>query len=973
MNVPAPRGLAVAATAALALAAPAAAQLYDPAYRFRTLETDHFRVHFHQGEEALAQEVARTAERAHAVLAPRLGHAPAGRTEVVLSDDTDDANGLTTPYPYNTIRLYAVPPSSSSELNAHRDWLSTLVFHEYVHVLHLDNVGGLPGFLDAIFGRILFPNGFEPGWMVEGIAVHHEADGEPAPGTGRNASALFDMYARALAMEPPGFPRLDQASNVPLDWPLGSVPYLLGGRFMAWIEGRYGQEAMKGFLHDQGSQLWPYAPGWTAERWFGGKDLRTLWAEYGAAERQRFEAQLSWVRGRPLTAPRRLTTRGGIAATPRWSPDGTFIAYAHRSLDERSGVFRVTPDGRDLGRAAIADGNGSLALRSPREAVVAITEVWHEHRLYDDLWRVDLGTGARTRLTDGARASEPALGPDGAQVIYVIHRDGGRVALARRPVGGGQEELLFERAGAEVAAPAVSPDGARIAFELHEGGRRDIALLTLADRQVTRVTDDDAIDLTPAFTPDGGTLLFASDRGGIYNLYAWDAATGGIRQVTNVESGAFAPEVSPDGKTIAFLTYSRAGYDVATLPYDPGGWLEPIAASAAPALAAPAAATADLPSRPYSPWRTLAPRWWLPVWGVDGEGPIWGAMTGGSDVLARHQYAVQGWWSTKARDPGWAAAYVGGWSWPQLDLSTSRFVDSAPGGRGFEADTSAGAGLTLTFMRLASVTSLRLGWLGTWYDVRGTSAHAPASWQLGRADGFLSDLSLGLVYSDARRYVHSVSPEEGRTLALQVLGAAKELGSDYYVQRARGSIAQYLRVPGTRHVVLALRAGGGAANGSIGLHAPFELGGVPQADLTSLLLGTASAQANLLRGYPLNALDGSGYVLGNVELRFPLSAFERGYSTWPIFLRRVHGAVFADLGDAFDLPRQLPFAGHRFDARALRLGAGAELRSELVLGYALVTDIRLGVAHAFGRVFQGQSRDPDGSAVEVYLTVGPSF
>lgn len=913
--------------------------------------------------------MAQDAERAHALLVPALGHAPSARTEVVLSDDTDDANGSATPLPYDTIRLYAVPPSDLSELNDYRDWVSALVFHEYVHILHLGEVGGFPGLANRLFGRLFFPNGLVPGWMIEGMAVLHEGDGEP-PGAGRNRSALFDMYARALATEPPGFPSLDAVSNPMVEWPLGSVPYLLGGRFMASIEARHGRAAVAGYLADQGSQLWPYAPGFGAERWFG-KDFLALWAEYRAAEEARFAEQLARVRQRPVTRPTRLTWHGGQAETPRWSPDGSFIAYFRSTLDRRSGLFRIAPDGRELGRAARIDANGALALRSPREAVVAITEVWREHRVYDDLWLVDLETGGRRRLTDGARATDPALTPDGAAVVYVRRDTGGAMRLARRPLAGGPEELLFSRPGAQLYAPEPSPDGRRVVFGLHADGHRDLALWE--DGKVTRITDDDAIDASPTWTPDGRFVLFSSDRGGIYNLYAWEAATGAIRQVTNVESGAFQPAVSPDGRTVAFVTYSRAGFDVAAIPLDPATWLEPI--PAAPPIALPAAAApAPLPSRPYAPWGTLAPRWWFPVWGSDGAGAIFGAVTGGSDVLGRHAYALQAWWSAVGGEPGYSVAYAGGWSWPRLDLSSSRFIDTAPGGtRGLEADTSFGAGATFTASRLTSGLALRLGWDATIYDVLGERRRAPIPELIGAGDGFLSELSVRIAYSDARRFAHSISPEEGRTVSLSLRAAGPELGSDFQVARARGSYAEYLRVPGTDHTVLALRVGGGVAHGSIGTRAPYRLGGAATADPLSLVLGTAAAPSDQLRGYPFGWLEGTGFAAGSLELRFPVATPAWGHSTWPVFLRRLHGAVFADLGDAFDLPGELPFAGHAFEARSLRLGAGAELRAEVVLGYWLPTDVHLGLAHAFGRVFRGEARDGSVDDVAVYLTVGPSF
>ena len=963
---------ALAAAALAAFAALARAQPYDPAFRWRTVETPHFRIHHHQGEEALAQDVAREAERAHAYLAPRLGHAPARRTEIVLSDDVDDANGSATPLPYNTIRLYAVPPSSASVLQDYRDWLREVVQHEYVHILHLDRVGGFPDVFNSIFGKLWVPNGFLPLFLIEGLAVTNESEGDPL--AGRNASALFDMYARAIALEEP-FPRLEHATNAFLDWPVGNVPYLLGGRFVGFLQARYGPASLAGFAADQGRAVWPWAPSSAGERWFGGKDFPALWSEYAQAERAYALGRRAWIRLRPVTAPAPLTRRGGMVQTPRFSPDGRFIAYQSRGLDDRPGLRRVTLDGRDLGLVTGVELNGTLALRSPREAVVAIGEVHREFRLVDDLWLVDLETGSRRRLTRGARASDPDVSADGRTAVYVRRTGAGGMALVRRAVDGGEEDVLYAHGGAQVFMPRISRDG-RVAFELHEGGRRDIAVWQ--DGRVERVTDDDALDTGPAWTPDGRYLLFASDRGGVVNLHAWEPATGALRQVTNVELGAFQPDVSPDGKTIAFATYSKAGFDVATIPFDEATWMPPFEAPPPPIFPREPAG-AELSSRPYRPWATLPPTFWLPLASTDGAGDVYGALTGGADVLLHHIWALQAWWSVDGREPGYSALYQGTWSWPRLDVSSNVVLDASPGppARLQRVWTYADAGLTFTWTRLARALTLRTGWSGTRYESVEPGRPTLAPDRLHFRDGFLSDASADLRYSDARRYVHSISAEEGRTASLRLRLADPAIGSDYAVSRASASLAQYARIPFTRHSVAALRLAAGLARGSLGLDAPFELGGLSQLDPASLVPGTIVVGANQLRGYPGGQFGGTGFVLGNLELRVPFGAPLLGRSTWPIFLRRVHGAAFLDAGETFDRPGELGFAGHPFEWRELRFSTGAELRLEIVLAYNLRTDLRLGVAQPLGPLLgSGRAADRaiglDGRPV-FYVVLGPSF
>ncbi len=1022
------------ALALAAASAPRPAPAEDPRHAWRTIETPHFQLHYHEGEEALARRAAGAAERAHALLVPLLGHAPEGRTQVVLSDDADEANGSAQVFPYDLVRLLATPPESLSELNDYEDWVFSLVAHEYTHILHMDRVEGVPRAVNRVFGRILVPNGVVPPWMTEGLAVLHEGGAS----RGRNHSAIFDMYARAIFLDGgAGALRLDEVSNQPLDWPLGDLWYLLGGRFMAFLRARVGDAGIADLAGDQAAQVWPYALGSLAERHFQGRSLEALWAEFVASERARWAAQIAEVRRRPPAAPARLTRRGARVLHPRWSPDGRSIVYLDGGLDERAALRRVSAGGDDLGAATNVEGNGTLAARSAREVLFAATDRFREYRSYDDLYLVDLETRRRARVTWGERATDPDVAPGGATAVYVARSGAGEHALRRVRLDGGRPETLFARPGAQLGSPRLSPDGKRIAFELQEGGRRDIAVWEAG--AVSRITDDDAIDTGPAWAPDGRRLFFASDRSGIYNLYAWEpspgrtstdvsgatgpawpaaiptansieapipsatrtspaiatpAATpahaasttarppllpGTLRQVTNVESGAFEPDVSPDGSTLVFVTYSRAGYDLATLPVDPSRWLDPPAAPARPPDPAERYdAAPEYPDRGYRPWQTLAPTYWLPIVGSDGAGTTLGAFTAGGDAVGLHAWALQAQWSLSARDLDYDLAYAGAWMFPELAVGSRRVVSTAPGDTSRVESVWTPLEVSLVFPRshLDRTQALAVSWRGTSY--RGLfqkaplAPGAPPSYE----NGFASELGLGVAYGDALRFVRSISPEEGRLLSLSVRFASPALGGDFRYARARASLAQYLRVPGTRHVVLAARLGAGLAAGTLGGRMPFSLGGIPPPTLADLLLGVGSPP-DQLRGYPDGALAGTVLLDGNLELRFPLVAPQLGHATWPVWLRRIHGAIFLDAGTAY-LPAEDggPGVGLR-GLSSLRFGTGAELRLEVVLGYYLRTDVRLGVARGLGPLlapWRNGKPAPDPLAeTQVYVTVGPSF
>ncbi|HVP66585.1 MAG TPA: BamA/TamA family outer membrane protein [Anaeromyxobacteraceae bacterium] len=996
--------------ALLLVGAPAAArpQPYDPRLRWLTLETPHFQLHYYAGEEALARRTAGALERAHELMQPFLPWDP-GRTQVVLADNSDDENGSATPFPYNTIRLIGTPPDSLSELNDYSDWLLSLSAHEYTHILHLGRVSGIPAGIDAILGPIWLPNAMVPSWLSEGLAVLHES----GPGHGRNASALFDMYARAMVTEGGLFP-LPEVSNLPLDWPLGTTWYLLGGRFLSFLCERYGPGAIAAFVDEQGRWVWPFAIGVVAEHHFGGKDFQDLWREFAAELAARYAAQLADVRSRPVTAPNWLTRRGAQVLHPRWAPDGSFIAYWDEGLDGPQGLRRVTAEGQDLGLAAEVNADGTFALRSPREAIVAIADYYDYYWFYGDLYRLDLETGRRERLTRGERATEPDVLPGGEFVAYVARVGPGEMALKRLWLSTGRTEVLFRRAGSQVYHPSISPDGRRIAFELQADGRRDIVVWEAGC--VAWVTNDDAIDTGPSWMPDG-RLLFSSDRSGIYDVYVFDPASpdafalpepappaplsvpepatflslvppllapaeplalaprapvpvvpGRVRQVTNSEMGALEPEPSPDGRRLAYVSYSRAGYDLAWAPIDESTWTE-----ARPAGPRPAGITYDespeYPSHPYDPLPTLRPFYWLPTFGWDAAGFTLGALTSGADVVGLHSWALTLSWSFGTASPVYDLAYVGSWLRTPLVADSNRYVAYAPGLTGVleEVWTPLRVSVLAPVRELYETMTLSFGWSGTFFR-----AINPPPGALPLRNGFRSMVSGSVSYSDARQFVNSISNVMGIQATLAGGLTSPALGSDYNYALAQAAFNGYLRVPWTEQVVLALHLSVGTSQGDFGGQVPFSLGGVPppnvaQVLLTALGFAQTGAQPDQLRGYPEGIFTGSHLTSGTLELRFPIVAPQWGISTWPVYLRRISGALFVDSGIAW-----VPVPEYAWWQR-VRLGAGGEARFELVVGFVLPLVVRVGIGQGLGAPFApGHPHDPY-AETELYVTLGDAF
>jgi TolB protein len=156
----------------------------------------------------------------------------------------------------------------------------------------------------------------------------------------------------------------------------------------------------------------------------------------------------------------------------------------------------------------------------------------------------------------------PAWSPDGQWLAYVSFESklsGVYVQLVRT----GERRLVSARAGIN-GAPAWSPDGHKLALTLGgSSGNPDIYVLDLTSQNLTRLTDDPAIDTEPEWAPDGRSLYFTSDRAGSPQIYQIGASGGRPKRITFEGNYNARPRVSADGTELAMVTLDGSGYHVA--------------------------------------------------------------------------------------------------------------------------------------------------------------------------------------------------------------------------------------------------------------------------------------------------------------------------------------------------------------------------------------------------------------------------
>jgi len=905
------RSAALGAALLLSVARAAQAQLV-PNDDWRTLETSHFRVHFTPPLEEQARRAAVNAERAYTQLARELVP-PRGPIDVVIADNVDYVNGYATPFPTNRIVVFAHPPTDASGLRHYDDWNALVLTHELVHVFHLDRVRGIWRVGQAVLGRnpLLFPNAYSPSWVIEGLAVYYETR---LTGMGRLEGSEHSMIARAAVLAG-RVPTLQELAPGTSRFPGGAVVYIYGSLLFDYLARTRGPGTIREFVERTSKSPLPFVLTQPSRGAFG-VSFQTAWEQWRDSLMREMKPGTEM-----LPSWRELTTKGHIAAFPRWLGDTTLI-YAGNTGKDVSGAYRVTLSGKErrLGRR-----NGT----SPNVRLRDGSLLFSQHDFLDPYRiRTDLyveRNGAQRRLTRGARLSLPDARSDGEIVAVQATPNSTRLVRVSRD---GSKIVPITSAGIDVqwADPRWSPDGTRIAAVRQSRGRSEIVVLDSSGSVMRAFGETRAVNAGPSWSSDEARIYFSSDRSGSSQLYVADLTSSpiAIARITEAATGVFSPEPAPDRDGIAAVLFKADGYHIVATP---AAAAQPVPADSArtgprgtcpecvmsSAGLAPLGAIDSTPSRKYSAWASLMPRYWMPIFeSTTGDRFAFGAVTSGADIVGRHDYTLQALYNTHFREgSAWVWYRYAGLGRPLIDLHASQsssYEDVLSGTTfvpiGTFTERRRLASLSATFVRprFRTYSSVALG-----VEVEQLRYSTDPDTLLPRLPVFYSTSPtypaavLAGGWSNARRPDMSISSEDG--VAVSFTGRQRwqsgTSGASTQSVVGVGTVYKSLDLPGFAHHVLALRG----AIGLTDLQSPsrFSAGGVSGTAL-DVLPGYALGEQRRtfgVRGYPAGAEAGTRAYAASLEYRAPIAAPSRGFRYLPIFIDKTSLTLFGELGRAY--------------------------------------------------------------------------
>lgn len=976
-------GISVLATLALPMLDSLGAQA-RPDLDWRTIESGPFRVHFTAELEELARRTMANAQEAYRQLAAEL-EPPRGIVDIVVADNADFTNGFATPFPSNRIVIYARPPVDELHLRNHADWNRTLVTHELVHIFHLDRARGIWRLAQRVFGRAapLFPNTYAPNWLLEGVAVHYET--RLAPG-GRLGGTEFPAQLRALALGDAISP-LDGVATPHPFYPGGNLPYLLGAflvdRAVRQDAALGPGEAMRRLVERMSGRLNPWRHDASA-REATGTSFTALYDTWRDSV-QRAAGALQGIDS--LTEVR--TTAGWTAAFPRFAPGG--LLYAADEARRMPGLYRVD----ELGRVRRLARRNSVEANAPLgdgAVVYAELDRTDPYSVLSDLY---VGRARRRqRLTVGDRLAHPDVHPETGRIVAVRTLPGTTELVTLQVDDPYPRVLVLGSLDRTWSEPRFSRDGSRIAAARWDrGGQTSIVVLDTAGRELQRFAPRAresrtrlAVSAAPVWLPGDTLILFASDHEGTPMIYRGDVRSGAYDRLWASRTALRSPDVSADGTRLAAVELQPNGWSVVTRampvlrelpPERPARDGEPIETVAS------APTDSISPARAYAPSETARPTWWLPAVGTsDFNDLLLGAMSGGRDVVGRHQ-----WQATVMRDlsfPEFTASVGYSFSglgnpvlsvaWEQ-DWAHQTVFTTAMEPVGTLSQRSDLVSLSAYFVRPRArlTTYAILAAESDWVSYRTYPwpllSALGEDWLLGVDAYPRAVVSAGL--SSMQRPGLSVSVEDGLALQGTFRRRFQEATGGVPVSEAilEGSVAKSLPLPGYARHVLAMRGAYGVADSET--RNLFSVGGISGSSLEVLpgLFYGDVRRTFFVRGFDPARLRGNRAVAGSVEYRAPLTRVGRGYRLLPIFLQKLSVLAFADAGTAWCEGEGMNplLCGTPGEPRRWLASAGGELAYDVALQYDVLYRFRLGVAVP--------TTAPVGVArsAQVYFTLGSTF
>jgi hypothetical protein len=521
-----------------------------PELTWKTIKTENFNIHFHEGLYDISLKGANMAEKIRPTLMKQVGLNSLQRIDIVFTSEDEISNGFATPANYTVIW---VDQNDMAIWAEDEKWLRTVLAHELQHLVYFNvTKSWLPSPMNELYGR-------SPGWVVEGLAEYFTEKWRPE---------RFDISHKYHVIK-------NSIHKI-------KDPHNDGFSKVLYFADRFGDEKLVKILnHRDTLKLYNFSQGFKKHTGITVKQFEEEWRRqmntyfFGLRSQKETYADI----GKTHSLPMRY-----VYGFDWFEGDTTKIIMVGRRNDKQRDLslilaIRDTSKEKEIYKKRIEKkknkkptkvkpiwkleeldygGISNYVKASPDGKKIVYSKYGYgkNQSLTWDIHLIDLKSKDRERLTNSKRANNPCWSPDSRKIAFVSHKN----STSNLFTISLDDTLSIERitnysGNVQIVTPAWSPDGGKIAYALSkEDGNMDIVVFDLDRKEPVRVTNQKQVDYRPVWHPKGNEITYTSHSNMTPNFHTVDINTKKSIQNTNIGDAVWTVGWNYDNTAITGLT-----------------------------------------------------------------------------------------------------------------------------------------------------------------------------------------------------------------------------------------------------------------------------------------------------------------------------------------------------------------------------------------------------------------------------------
>jgi len=559
-----------------------------------TIESEHFMVHFQEGNSRSAQVTSRIAEEVFSPITELYQYEPEEKVSIILKDREDYSNGAAYFFD-NKIDIWL--PALDSPLRGTHNWLRNVIAHEFVHIVQIQKgmkrSRKIPAFYlqwlsyedvrrpDVLYG---FPNGIltmpfatvnVPAWLAEGTAQYQTAGLYY-----ETWDSHRDMILRTRILSDTYF-SLDEMGTFSSKNSLErETVYNQGFAFVIYLANRFGDEVLREITEALGQKgIYSVAEAIEIATGISGNEVFNDWIK------ERKEFYKTGVESINPTPSKTAEASGFYNFYPQLSPNNDSLAYlSNKGLDfGLMSLYLKDSDGEETeialnDQSEFREEKHFISSEGPlisfletsfsfspdgNKIAYSVNKKNKYGERYRDIFIYDLRSEESDRLTNSGRIQFPAWNKKGDKIAAVQYEKGTQNLVLLYPDHPDSVLKLTDfQNGETVSTPAWNSEGSKIYYATSDLSNQNIHVYDLELNKSSPFLSDPFIDYRdPHPGPNGDYLYYSSNIEGIFNIYRVHLNGGEPQKLTAVIGGAFMPSISTEGQ-LYFSEYEADGYKI---------------------------------------------------------------------------------------------------------------------------------------------------------------------------------------------------------------------------------------------------------------------------------------------------------------------------------------------------------------------------------------------------------------------------